>query len=61
MASELVFATVLDMALMIEVGRSMGRSMGISMALDEHGDGAAVGDDDKLDDEFVLFVYNLET
>lgn len=30
------------------------------MAPDEHGDGAADGDDDTLDDEFVLFVYNLD-
>lgn len=30
------------------------------MALDEHGDGAADGDDDTLDDEFVLFAYNFD-
>lgn len=31
-----------------------GRSICISIVLDEHGDGAVDGDDDTLDDEFVL-------
>lgn len=39
---------------------AVGKSIWISMAVDEHGDGAADGDDDTLDDEFVLLVYSLE-
>lgn len=31
------------------------------MVLVELGDGAADGDDDKLDDEFVFVVYNFDT
>lgn len=53
-ASELLFfESALDMLLIMEGGRSIC----ISIALDdEHGDGAADGEDDTLDDELVLFV-----
>lgn len=47
--------------LLFESVFEVGRSICTSMPFVEQGDGAADGDEDKLEDELVLFVYNLDT